>query len=93
MRYFRCFFQFSSALDNVKKQAIPYTFIQVSSTITNAALTILMLEFYQTDLVEKRILAILISNVFVALLSYLIYRKRVNNKKFYFYNIKQFFSI
>lgn len=48
----------------MSKQAIPYTFIQVSSTITNAALTILMLEFYQTDLVEKRILAILISNVF-----------------------------
>lgn len=74
-----------------QKQAIPYTFIQVSSTITNAALTILMLEFYQTDLVEKRILAILISNVFVALLSYLIYRKRVNNKKFYFLQYKTAF--
>lgn len=85
---------FSSAQLSIRqcqKQAIPYTFIQVSSTITNAALTILMLEFYQTDLVEKRILAILISNVFVALLSYLIYRKRVNNKKFYFLKYKTAF--
>ena len=89
MRYFRCFFQLS--IRQCQKQAIPYTFIQVSSTITNAALTILMLEFYQTDLVEKRILAILISNVFVALLSYLIYRKRVNNKKFYFLQYKTAF--
>ncbi|EDJ89649.1 lipopolysaccharide biosynthesis protein [Haemophilus influenzae 22.1-21] len=88
---FQVFLSVQLSIRQCQKQAIPYTFIQVSSTITNAALTILMLEFYQTDLVEKRILAILISNVFVALLSYLIYRKRVNNKKFYFYNIKQLF--
>lgn len=88
---FQVFLSVQLSIRQCQKQAIPYTFIQVSSTITNAALTILMLEFYQTDLVEKRILAILISNVFVALLSYLIYRKRVNNKKFYFLQYKTAF--
>ena len=34
-----------------------------------------MLEFYKTELVEKRILVILFSNVLVALLAYFIYIK------------------
>lgn len=79
---FQVFLNVQLSIRQCQKQAIPYTFIQISSTVTNALLTILMLEIYQTELVEKRVLAILLSNVFVGLLSYLIYKKGNKAKKF-----------
>ena len=50
-----------------------------------------MLEFYKTELVEKRILAILFSNVLVALLAYFIYIKGAKAKKFNFAQYKTAF--
>ena len=42
-----------------------YAFIQFSLTVTGAVFTVALLEYYQNDLVEKRILAILLSNLVV----------------------------
>lgn len=71
-----------------QKQALFYTFIQLSSTITNVIFTIFFLELFDSNLVEKRILAILLSNISVFLLSYSIYRKNIINKKFSVNNYK-----
>ena len=50
-----------------------------------------MLEFYKTELVEKRILSILFSNVLVAFLAYFIYIKGAKAKKFNFAQYKTAF--
>ena len=81
---FQVFLSVQLSIRQCQKQALPYTFIQLTSTITNALFTVLMLEFYKTELVEKRILAILFSNVLVALLAYFIYIKGAKAKKFNF---------
>ncbi|OOF64407.1 flippase [Rodentibacter sp. Ppn85] len=88
---FQVFLSVQLSIRQCQKQAIPYTLIQISSTITNALLTILMLEIYGTELVEKRILSILISNILVALLAYFIYRKGSHNKSFTFSQYKAAF--
>ncbi|NBH74440.1 flippase [Rodentibacter pneumotropicus] len=88
---FQVFLSVQLSIRQCQKQAIPYTLIQLASTITNALLTILMLEIYETELVEKRILAILFSNILVSLLAYLIYQKRSISKKFTFLRYKTAF--
>ncbi|OOF80363.1 flippase [Rodentibacter ratti] len=88
---FQVFLSVQLSIRQCQKQAIPYTLIQLASTITNALLTILMLEIYETEVVEKRILAILISNIFVALLAYFLYRKGTHNKGFAFSRYKTAF--
>ncbi|OOF35584.1 oligosaccharide flippase family protein [Rodentibacter heidelbergensis] len=65
-----------------QKQIFSYTLIQLALTSTNTLLTIFILEIYENNLVEKRILAILISNVLVTFLSYMVYKKRIKYKKF-----------
>ncbi|OOF45507.1 flippase [Rodentibacter trehalosifermentans] len=88
---FQVFLSVQLSIRQCQKQAIPYTLIQLAFTITNALLTILMLEIYETELVEKRILAILFSNILVSLLAYLIYQKRNVRKKFTFLQYKTAF--
>ena len=88
---FQVFLSVQLSIRQCQKQALPYTFIQLTSTITNALFTVLMLEFYKTELVEKRILAILFSNVLVALLAYFIYIKGAKAKKFNFAQYKTAF--
>ncbi|MDU3949211.1 MAG: flippase [Haemophilus parainfluenzae] len=88
---FQVFLSVQLSIRQCQKQALPYTFIQLTSTITNALFTILMLEFYKTELVEKRILSILFSNVLVAFLAYFIYIKGAKAKKFNFTQYKTAF--
>ncbi|WP_373779155.1 flippase [Glaesserella sp.] len=65
-----------------QKQALPYVVIQLCSTILSAVLTVMLLEYYQNELVEKRILAILFSNAAVFVLAYALYAKRAIRKTF-----------
>ncbi|MGX2985992.1 oligosaccharide flippase family protein [Ursidibacter sp. B-7004-1] len=70
-----------------QKQAIPYTIIQFLSSALSVIFTILLLEYFDTELVEKRILAILFANIAVFLLAYFIYKGKAQKKK---YQIKQY---
>lgn len=65
-----------------RKQALPYTIIQLCSTLISAGLTILLLEIYQDDLVEKRLLAILLSNILVFVFAYFLYAQNIRLKSF-----------
>lgn len=65
-----------------QKQAIPYTMIQLGSAITNALFTVIMLELYETALVEKRILAVLLSNMVIFFSAYCIYKRKAQAKVF-----------
>lgn len=75
------FFTVQLSVRQCQKQAIPYVFIQLSLTITNVLFTILLLEIFNSDLVEKRIIAILFSNLLVSVLSYVIYRRKIVSRK------------
>ena len=75
------FFTVQLSIRQCQKQAIPYVFIQLSLTITNVLFTILLLEIFNSDLVEKRIIAILFSNLLVSMLSYVIYRRKIVSRK------------
>ena len=75
------FFTVQLSIRQCQKQAIPYVFIQLSLTITNVLFTILFLELFNSDLVEKRIIAILLSNLLVSMLSYVIYRRKIVSRK------------
>lgn len=72
-----------------QKQAFTYTLIQLATTFSSVLVTVIMLEIYSEDLVEKRFLAILLSNIFVFLFSFLLYRGNIRSKKF---NLKQYKS-
>lgn len=64
-----------------QKQSVAYTSIQFASALISSIITITMLEYYQTDLVEKRILAILFANILVFLLAFGIYQKSLETRK------------
>lgn len=65
-----------------QKQAISYAILQFASSLGTAVFTVLLLELYQTELVEKRLLGILLGNVLVFLLAYLVYSKKTVSKKY-----------
>ena len=79
---FQVFLSVQLSICQCHKEVITYIFIQIISTGVNALFTILLLEIYQDELVEKRILAILSSNVLAVLLTYFRYRKKITYKKF-----------
>ncbi|MCK3654741.1 Lsg locus protein 1 [Pasteurellaceae bacterium Macca] len=79
---FQSFLNVQLSVRQCQKQAIPYVIIQICSTFTSALLTIFLLEYYKEDLVEKRILAILVSNFLVSLIAYLFYAKTARGKSF-----------
>ncbi|MFU2133094.1 oligosaccharide flippase family protein, partial [Gallibacterium anatis] len=64
-----------------QKRAGDYVYIQVFYSILSLVLTITFLEIFNTELVEKRILAILISNLLSFGFAYWIYNKRNKNRK------------
>ena len=64
-----------------QKQAFSYAILQFASSLGTVVFTVLLLELYQTELVEKRLLGILLGNVLVFLLAYLFYCKKTTNKK------------
>lgn len=85
---FQSFLSVQLSVRQCQKQAISYTTIQVLSGIVSALLTVMMLEWFNTDLVEKRILAILLSNIIVFFIAYLLYTKKV--EKFKWFSLREY---
>lgn len=85
---FQSFLGVQLSVRQCQKQAIPYAVIQLLLSLFSVAITVIMLEFYQTDLVEKRILAILFSNLIVFSIAYFLYSRKLPKKKSY--SIKQY---
>ncbi|CBW30062.1 lipooligosaccharide flippase LsgA [Haemophilus influenzae] len=81
---FQSFLNVQLSVRQCQKKAWSYAFIQFSLTVTGAVFTVALLEYYQNDLVEKRILAILLSNLIVWFFSYFLYRKSTTSKKYQF---------
>lgn len=79
---FQSFLNVQLSVRQCQKKAISYTLIQLSLTLTAAAFTVALLEYYDTDLVAKRILAMMLSNFVVWLFSYFLYRKSARNKHY-----------
>lgn len=78
---FQVFLVVQLSIRQCQKQALPYTLIQLGSAITNAVFTVLMLEIYETALVEKRILAILFGNILIFVFSYLLFLSKYKTTK------------
>ncbi|AUI65263.1 MULTISPECIES: oligosaccharide flippase family protein [Glaesserella] len=85
---FQSFFTVQLSIRQCQKQAIPYAIIQFISSLSAVVFTILLLEIYQTDLVEKRVVAILLGYITVFLVSYALYSKNIRRKKFKFAQYK-----
>ena len=85
---FQSFLNVQLSVRQCQKKAWSYAFIQFSLTVTGAVFTVALLEYYQNDLVEKRILAILLSNLVVWFFSYFLYRKSAASKKYQFKHYK-----
>ncbi|HHF5804035.1 TPA: lipooligosaccharide flippase LsgA [Haemophilus influenzae] len=81
---FQSFLNVQLSVRQCQKKAWSYAFIQFSLTVTGSVFTVALLEYYQNDLVEKRILAILLSNLVVWFFSYFLYRKSTTSKKYQF---------
>ncbi|MEG9498866.1 oligosaccharide flippase family protein [Mannheimia indoligenes] len=79
---FQSFLNVQLSVRQCQKQAVSYTIIQLMSAIFSAVITVAMMEYFETDLVEKRILAILISNALVFFIAYLLYAKKSKMRKF-----------
>ena len=89
---FEVFVTVQLSIRQCQKQAFPYVVIQILSGVLSLSITIFLLEFFQTNLVEKRILAILTSNVLVFVISYFfLYRTKVKKRKFSVNNYKTAF--
>lgn len=84
---FQSFLAVQLAVRQCQKQAISYTIIQVLSGVISSILTIIMLEIFTQDLVEKRILAILLSNILVFIVAYGLYFK---NHQIKWFNVRQY---
>ncbi|AAP95768.1 Lsg locus protein 1 [[Haemophilus] ducreyi] len=80
---FQSFLAVQLSVRQCQKQALQYMIIQSLTSFTSIFLTVVMLEFYQTDLVEKRILAILFGNLMVFCLVYFFYVGKVTSNKHY----------
>lgn len=79
---FQSFLNVQLSIRQCQKQATAYTAIQLMSAIFSAVITIVIMEYYDSELVEKRILAILFSNALVFVIAYLLYTKKVKYKRF-----------
>ncbi|WP_439238473.1 oligosaccharide flippase family protein [Lonepinella sp. BR2919] len=71
---FQSFLNVQLSIRQCQKQAIKYTIIQFLSGVVSATTTVLLLELYSDNLVEKRILAMLISNFLVFSIAYFLYK-------------------
>lgn len=81
---FQSFLAVQLSVRQCQKLALPYALIQLFSSLCSVGFTIVMLEWFDSDLVEKRLLALFFSNAFVSLLAYLLYRRQSVNKSFSF---------
>ena len=86
---FEVFVTVQLSIRQCQKQAFPYVVIQILSGVLSLSITIFLLEFFQTNLVEKRILAILTSNALVFVISYFfLYRTKIKKRKYSLRNYK-----
>lgn len=79
---FQSFLNVQLSVRQCQKQAVAYTVVQLMTAVSSAIITVAMMEYFDTELVEKRILAILFSNILVFAMAYLLYTKNVKSKKF-----------
>ncbi|MGX2975267.1 oligosaccharide flippase family protein [Ursidibacter arcticus] len=84
---FQVFLSVQLSIRQCQKQAIPYTMIQLSSSLISTVITVAMLEIYQTELVEKRFLALLFANSIVVTLAYILYNRKNKGR---IYNIRSY---
>lgn len=89
---FQSFLAVQLSVRQCQKQALPYAFVQLCASLFSVGFTVLMLELFDTDLVEKRFLAILFSNVLVSLLAYALYAQKSVRKAFSFSHYKLAFA-
>jgi O-antigen/teichoic acid export membrane protein len=73
---FNSFLSVQLALRQAQKQPLPYIIIQFLSSFSMVLLTIIMLEFVAGDKVVNRLLALLLSGLFVFLITYLFINKK-----------------
>lgn len=66
-----------------QKQALSYVAIQMITAMMAALMTIVILEAYESELVLKRFLAILLGNGVAFSFAYYLYRKKENTQKSY----------
>lgn len=78
---FNSFLSVQLALRQAQKQPIPYIIIQFLSSFSMVLLTIVMLEFVAGDKVVNRLLALLLSGLFVFLITYLFINKKFRSKR------------
>lgn len=88
---FQVFLSVQLSIRQCQKKAIEYAIVQFLSGSIVALLTIFLLELSTTDLVEKRFIAVLLSNLLVFLGTYFCYIKNIR-KKFHSYSFKQYKS-
>ena len=78
---FNSFLSVQLSLRQAQKQPIPYIIIQFLSSFSMVLLTIIMLEFVAGDKVVNRLLALLLSGLFVFLITYLFINKKFRSKR------------
>lgn len=81
---FQNFVNVQLILRQSEKNAVSYTVIQFLSGFITVLFTVGLLEYFQTELVEKRIIAIFLSNVLVFLIAYFLYATKHRMKHFSF---------
>lgn len=73
-----------------RKNAISYVLIQLTNGGLTVLFTFIALEFYTDKLVEKRVLAVLLSNIISFSISYLLYIKNYRYKKYKKFSLKYY---
>lgn len=76
------------SLRQCQKKAISYIIIQFCSSVTSVIFTLILLELFTTNLIEKRIIAILLSNIVVFCIAYWFYIKPIKYKSYKITNYK-----
>lgn len=79
---FQSFLNVQLSLRQCQKKALDYAVIQFLLAFFSTLFTVILLEIFDTALVEKRIWAILLSYVLVFILSYALYRQKVRIRSF-----------
>lgn len=72
---FQSFVAVQLSIRQCQKQALNYTIIQILSGLISTLSTVVMLEIFKTDLVEKRFIAVLLANILVFFIAYIFYKK------------------
>ncbi|EPB9697120.1 oligosaccharide flippase family protein [Escherichia coli] len=82
---FQSLFNTQLSLRQCQKESVQYIVMQILVALTSGGITFCLLEIYSHDLVEKRFIALLLSNIVCVFIAYLIYmRRRKYNHAFLF---------